>query len=605
MIPKEIIDKIRQSVNIVDAVSKYAELKKRGKYYWCLCPFEPENTPSFTVDEVNQRYRCYSCGRNGNVFDFIAEKEHLSFPQSVLRIADDFGIKVDEKYRRESSGRYNESQKQIIQLNKMVSELLNHLLLNTDLSKEALRYLLAKRHLDRDTISDFQLGFLPKNWSLHDFLNSKNIDSQLQLESGLVSQYDDGSIHDVFSNRIIFPIKDEYGNVMGFSGRTLDPNNSAKYINSKENAVFKKSKILYHFDLAKQAAKVSGRFLLLEGYFDVIAAHKVGVDYGIASMGTSLTKDQLSLITKNSSQLTIAYDGDSAGQHAIWRAINEGYDIPGLKINVLTFPGGQDPDEYLQENGNESLESFLNNNSISINDFAFEYLKKDHNLSSTSGIAAYTEELLDFLRKINDPIESDLTIKKLSEQFGINRQILERSFGVKKQQKKVVFNDQDNHFVPNKDLIDPLEKKQLLIERKLIVSSIVFESVFNLLNKKTDFSFLNKNFQLYFFFVKGYRSEHPGVDNIFNEIVSEMSASEKKDFIEQTQYGNNFYATNNLQAINDYIWQLQVRIPFDKKINDIKAAIQQAINLNQSDQIQRLNVQLANLMKEKAENTYE
>lgn len=338
LIPKSTIEQVKDAVNIVDFIGKYVDLKKKGKYFWGLCPFEAENTPSFTVDEVGQRYKCYSCGRSGNVFDYISEKNGLSFPQAVVKAAESVGIKIDQKYTENAANHFNEKDQDLINLNTQAAEIFTHLLLNTDLSTEALKYLVETRKLDRATITEFQLGFLPSSWSLHDFFDEKKIPVEIQLASGIISQYDDGSFHDVFSNRIMFPLKDSYGNIVGFSGRTLDKANSAKYINSKETAVFKKSQLLYHFDVAKQAAKLSQHLILLEGYLDVIAAHKVGIDYGVASMGTSLTKDQLQLISRNSPTLTIAYDGDSAGQNATWRAIEEAKKFPHLQLEIVTIP---------------------------------------------------------------------------------------------------------------------------------------------------------------------------------------------------------------------------------------------------------------------------
>ncbi|MDV7686172.1 DNA primase [Oenococcus oeni] len=610
LIPKSTIEEIRNSINIVDVIGKDVDLKKKGKYFWGICPFVSENSPSFTVDEENQRYKCYSCGRSGNVFDYVSEKKGLSFPQAVIEVARNVGIKIDSKYTENTGGHFNENELKLIELNKQASEIFTHLLLNTDLSTNALKYLLEERHLNRETIADFQLGFLPSQWSLHDFFEEKKIPVETQLESGIISQYDDGSFHDVFSNRIMFPLKDSYGNIVGFSGRTLDKNNSAKYINSKETAVFKKSKLLYHFDVAKQAAKVSQKLLLLEGYLDVIAAHKAGIDYGIASMGTSLTKDQLQLISRNTPKLTIAYDGDSAGQSATWRAIEEIKNFPHLQLEIVTIPNQKDPDEYLQRNGPDALKKIFEEDSTSINDFAFEYLKKGRNLENVGNLSDYTNDLLNFLNEHPDPIANDLTLKKLSDQFGLSRSVLDQSLkrndiDVSKRQVGQSSRQNDNPPLKNSRNRNPLIDQEAMIERKIIVSSIYHENVFHEIEKKAKFTFHDPKNQLYYFLIKGYRSKHPGTQSIGINLMKNMTASEKDQFNHLISDQIDFYSTDNLEAIDDYLWQLNRRIPFEKQIQQIKQQIQEAINLNQNDRIKELNVKLVKLMKERAGNKHD
>ncbi|MFT8469556.1 DNA primase [Oenococcus sp.] len=617
LIPKETIEQVKDAANIVDIIGQYVDLKKKGKYYWGLCPFVSENSASFTVDEEGQRYKCYSCGRSGNVFDFLSEKKGLSFPQAVMEVASGLGIHIDQKYMENAGNRFSEQEQRLIDLNKQAAEIFNHLLLNTDLSGQALHYLEKDRHLDRQTMTDFQLGYLPSDWSLHHFFDEKKIPMEEQLTSGLISQYDDGSFHDVFANRVMFPLKDSYGNVVGFSGRTLDSTNSAKYINSKETAIFKKSRLLYHFDQAKQAAKLSQRFLLLEGYLDVIAAHKAGIDYGIASMGTSLTKEQLQLISRNSPKLTIAYDGDSAGQNATWRAISETRQFPHLQVDIVTIPAGKDPDEYLQEKGPEALKQIFEQDSSSINDFALEYLKRNRNLSNTADLSAYTTDLLTFLSDHPDPIANDLTLKKLSDQFGLSRSVLDQSLTqlTRNSPKTRIINLQrfaESELGPGSMPVgttttvrDPISGQQSMIERKMIVSAVYHESVFKEIEKNQDFAFQSPENQLYYFLIKGFRSRHPGIESIGSALMENMTAAEQEKFAPLISHQLALYSTANIDAIDDYIWQLTVRIPFEKQILSLKSQIQTAINLNQSDQIKELNVKLAKLMKKKAENKYD
>ncbi len=605
LISKETINKVSSSNNIVEVISRYINLKKKGKYFWGLCPFQSENTPSFTVDEEKQRYKCYSCGRSGNIFNFIEEMEHLSFPDSVIRLADKKGIKIDSRYRENFQGRFNSRQQELLKINKKVSIIFNYLLLNTTLSKKAKDYLIKKRHLDQEDIKNFQIGYLPPKWSLHNFLSSKHISDATQLALGLVSQYSDKNFRDVFADRIIIPLKDNYGNILGFSGRSLNKNVSAKYINTQENELFKKSKILYHFDIAKQAAKTSKSFLLLEGYFDVIAAHKAGIDFGIASMGTSLTKYQLKMISRNSNKLIVCYDGDEAGQDATWRIIKETISFPDLNIGILNIPNGEDPDEFVQRNGLIEFKNIVQKGIVSIEDFAFEYLKKNYNLNNISGVSGYINSLLTFLKQRNNPVANDLILNKIIREFKISRESIKQLFEAKqinkhKKNRNIrISNSKVNH----DHFKSSVDRKVFLLEKKLIVSSVINKKVFSLVDSH-HYTFKNGGFQLYFFLIKGYRYRHPEADNVSKNLLDDMTANEREDFKNVVDKDTDFYLTDNLLAIKDYISQLENEIPIDKRIKELEKDIQKAINLNQDTRIKKLNIKLVKLRKEKLNNIY-
>ena len=321
---QELIDQVRQSVDIADVISQDVQLQRQGKNLVGHCPFHEDNTPSFSVSEQKQFFYCFSCHRSGSVFDFLMELHHLSFPQAVEQVAKLGSVALPTDFQAGAEPKTEQApdsqQGRLIKLHETTMRLYHHILMNTPAGEPARRYL-QKRGLTQEQIDQFNLGYAPKEEVLKAVLEKEGHDYQLLRRSGLFTEDRSGSLHDRFHDRVMFPLKDGQGRPVAFSGRLLQKKTDApKYLNSPETPIFNKRCLIFNFDLARKAARENGKLLLFEGYMDVISAYGAGVHNGIASMGTSLTDEQLAMIVKTTAQLNICYDGDAPGQNAIERA---------------------------------------------------------------------------------------------------------------------------------------------------------------------------------------------------------------------------------------------------------------------------------------------
>ena len=360
-IPRAVIDEVRNSVDIVDVIGRYVQLKKAGKNFTGLCPFHNEQTPSFSVNAEKQYYHCFGCGRSGNVFQFLMDYQHINFVEAVAAVAKDAGISLPEQYVQSSNhpaAPVDSETGQLIQLHQKAAELYHYILVGTPAGEAGLHYL-TRRGVSRELIDQFQLGFAPEQQVLKAYCDKGKLDYQLLRKSGLFTEDREGQLHDRFANRVMYPIKNRRGQVIAFSGRLLSTVNTdlPKYLNSPETPIFNKRRTLFNLDVARKAARQDGKLYLFEGFMDVISAFGAGVQGGVASMGTSFTEEQVGTIHRTTTQLDICYDGDSAGQNAIDRAIKlvESQQTGNLQVRVVQLPAGIDPDEYVQRFGPEKF----------------------------------------------------------------------------------------------------------------------------------------------------------------------------------------------------------------------------------------------------------
>lgn len=428
MIPQETIDQIRLRTNIVEVVGQYVQLKKSGKNYLGLCPFHEEKTPSFTVAEDKQIFHCFGCGKGGNVFSFIQELEGVSFPESVKKVADIEQIPLDIEIETGSRKPSNPHLQPLFLIHQKAAELFHHILVHTKVGEEALNYLL-QRGLSLELIEEFQIGYAPPQ---RDFLveicKQDQISEEVLAASGLFIQRDNGSFSDRFHQRVMFPIRDPNGKTIAFSGRFLGDAKAAeqpKYLNSPETELFNKRKVLFNFDKARSTIRKEGTVYLCEGFMDVLAAWQAGIFNGIASMGTSLTEEQIQQIQRACSQLVIAYDGDNAGIEAAERAVELLSGNPRFELSVVSFPEKLDPDEYLRKYGAEALVELMQRGRQTVFAFKMRYHKLHRNLDNKKEQLDYLQMVMKDLAKVDSPIETDLYLGQLAEEFGLSRETLQ------------------------------------------------------------------------------------------------------------------------------------------------------------------------------------
>ncbi|QYN56645.1 DNA primase [Lactobacillus panisapium] len=411
LIPEETIAKVRDNVNIVNVISQYVSLEKKGKDYVGLCPFHEEKTPSFTVNEGKQFFKCFGCGKGGNVFTFLMEKENLTFPESVQKVAEIAHIDVGEFTNK--TPKYSNI---LIKINEEAADFYHRVLLSTNAGKRGLDYA-HRRGLTEEIIDHFRIGYAPKqNNLLLTYLRGHDYQDQDLIASGLFVRAQSGELFDRFRDRLMFTLTNEGDYAVGFSGRRLSSDKTeAKYMNSPETKVFEKSNVLFHFAEAKKAARAEGHLVLYEGYMDVIAAYQAGVKSGIASMGTSLTEQQVYMLKRITKNIIINYDGDDPGVHAEERATKLFEKAGGFNLGVVVLPEKLDPDEYVKKYGVEKYRDEIKG-ALTPTDFYLKRLAKKYNLSNDREKLLYLDEAVREIAQLSNPVEQDLYLEKIARQ---------------------------------------------------------------------------------------------------------------------------------------------------------------------------------------------
>jgi len=421
-IPEEKIQEIREATDIHEVISQYVSLKKRGKSYLGLCPFHQEKTPSFSVDPVRGFYHCFGCGAGGNVFTFLMQIERRGFPEVLKDLADKAGITLP---RYEDSDDQLKETEALYLANQFASEFFHHQLFETPEGKKTQAYL-KRRGFEGEILKTFMIGYAPSQWDgLLKAAGKKGYSEKILLKAGLAIARKDGSgCYDRFRTRLIFPILNVSGRVTGFGGRNLKKEGSPKYLNSPETPIYQKSRLLYGLYQSKNGIRKNDKALLVEGYTDLMQLHKHGFDYGVATSGTALTMDQAKLLARYTKNVTLVYDGDSAGFAAAFR----GLDIlisAGLRVRIAVLPGGWDPDSLLLKKDRAAMEAVLED-SKSFVDFELALILKDIRAGTPQEKASAAHTLLETISKIPDPLERNLFIKDVSEKLEIDENLLNR-----------------------------------------------------------------------------------------------------------------------------------------------------------------------------------
>jgi len=412
---KEDIGNIKTHIDIVAIVSEYVTLKRKGKSYWGLCPFHEEKTPSFQVDPARQMYKCFGCGAGGDVINFIMEIKGLSFYDALKELAGSAGIPLHQ----DKGDRNRSSQKKAYyEANRFAAKFYSEVLFSTE-GKSALKYL-KDRGIAEDTIKEFSLGYAPDSWdSLVNLLKKKGGQMTIAAKSGLIAENKSGTYYDRFRNRIIFPIIDLGGEVIGFGGRIMG-SGEPKYLNTPETLVFEKRKVLYNLDRAKNHIRTEGA-TIVEGYMDVISLYNAGFKTAVATLGTSLTEDHIRLLKRFTDKTRLVFDGDKAGKAAMTRAIE-----PFLKTDIIpevvVLPEGKDPDDIASVSIDPWYE--LISKAESIWDFIFHESFSTQNTSKLENKLNILKELVPLISRVENPIMRDLLIERLSISVGVVQSVI-------------------------------------------------------------------------------------------------------------------------------------------------------------------------------------
>jgi len=418
----DILDHIRNHYDIVDVVGQYVSLKKRGRNYFGLCPFHSEKTPSFSVSPEKQIYHCFGCGAGGDVIRFVMDIEGFTFQETIEYLAKEAGISIPQFELESSKDPQAQKKEQMRKAYELSSKLYHYMLLETEHGKEALNYLL-NRGFTRELIETFYVGFASPSWDmLKNFLLKRGFSADLLEQSGLIIRTEEGKTYDRFRKRIMFPIFDNHGRVIAFGGRVLG-DGQPKYLNSPETLIFNKSKLLYNLHHAKKEIRKKRQAILLEGYVDTISIWNAGIQYGVATLGTSLTDQQAVLLKRYADEVLINYDSDDAGQQAALRAIDI-LQKAGCTVKVLQMPQGLDPDDYIQQFGADAFKREILNNAMTATAFKLQYIRKDYNLKDTSDRMNYLTKALTIISDLKHAIEREHYLKSLAQEFNISYQAL-------------------------------------------------------------------------------------------------------------------------------------------------------------------------------------
>ncbi|MBQ9853803.1 MAG: DNA primase [Bacilli bacterium] len=529
MITNEMINEIRNKLDIVDIVSNYVPLTQRGKNYFGVCPFHDDHSPSMSVSQEKQIYTCFSCGATGNVFTFVSEYEHINFYDAVRMLGNKVGFNLESK-----SSTKNKGKDESIQIYDLACKFYQNNL-TTSMGKNATEYLL-DRKIDKDSIKKFRIGLSASKVSLTDYLLSKNYSLNMLTKLGISSE--NGT--DLFVNRIMFPLYDLQGNVVAFSGRIYNTKDSSKYINTKETDLFKKGNLLYNYHLARDVLKKNESIIVMEGFMDVIRASTIGINNCVATMGTAFTKQHAMILKKASNNIILMFDGDSAGEEATYSAIQVLKEVD-ISPKIVRLPEDLDPDEYILKYGGDSFKNVLNNFESSI-DFLMRMHKSNKNMSDISDITKYINESINELVSCDDDILISLTLNKLSTEFNIEYGTLEDKLISLK--KKVVIKEKE--IVKNKTKYDKygqasrsllyymLKDKNVILEVEEKVIFFPDSDIRNLANEMI--YYYHKYGVLNMADFISYISMKEELLNIFNEIIKlnlkeEYSMEEINDYI--------------------------------------------------------------------------
>ncbi|MBE6972646.1 MAG: DNA primase [Ruminococcaceae bacterium] len=449
-IPEQFVDELVSRTDIVDLVGSYVRLNKKGNNYWGLCPFHSEKTASFSVSPDKQICYCFGCHKGGGVINFLMEMENLSFVEAVQQLAQRAGMQVPESDY--DKGR-KERRERLLEMNKEAARYF-HSRLYAPEGGQALDYL-RRRGLSQATLTNFGLGFAPDSWDgLLNHLAGKGYDKKMVLEGGLAVSNDKGRIYDRFRNRVMFPIIDVRGSVIGFGGRVMD-DSKPKYLNSPEGPVYNKSRNLFALNIAKKTKE--GRIILTEGYMDTIALHQAGFDCAVASLGTALTADHAQLLARYTKEAVIAYDGDGAGVAAAQRAIPL-LEKAGLKVKVLQMRGAKDPDEFIKNYGRDAFAKLLDESSNHI-EYRLEKIKSKYDLKDDGQRIEFLREATGLIASLSSAVEREVYGGRAAMAAGISAEAMAQE--VKKELRRRIYKEkkkQERHDLAPAANLQPNQK---------------------------------------------------------------------------------------------------------------------------------------------------
>lgn len=557
-ITEETIERIKQENDIVDVISETVRLKRSGRNYIGLCPFHGEKSPSFSVSQDKQIYKCFGCGEAGNVLTFVMKQKNLNFIESCKLLAERANIPLNL-----GNGEESKVVKKKELLYKINVEAARYFFSNLQVNQNAKEYFL-NRGIKEITIKRFGLGYAKDGWqNLRMYLRKKGFSDSLMLEAGLVIKSQKGTIYDRFRNRVMFPVFDIKGNVIGFGGRVLD-DSKPKYLNSPETLVFQKGTNLYGLNFAIKNRIEKRYFIIVEGYMDLISLHQYGITNVVASLGTALTVNQARLLKRYADKVIISYDADVAGQTATLRGL-EILKEAGFDVRVLQIPQGKDPDEFVRSNGKEAFLKLVDKAENLIS-YRLEKAKEGINFKDKSSLVEYGNRVADILANLN-PVEKDIYVKSISEDIGIKEQSLYDLIAMNRNTKSDDFMNKKEEY-GTKLYVEPgyVKAEKSLI--KLMLEDDYYEEIVS--NISSD-DFISKSYAKIFNLIKEAKEKDLKVSLHVEAGCDDVDSS--KELVKIKEF-NVLKGKDVNKLILDYIKQLK-KFKLTKKAEDLKRKLKQ------------------------------
>lgn len=588
------VDYILDNIDIVDLVSEYVKLEKKGKNYIGRCPFHNEKTPSFTVSQEKKIAHCFGCGSGGNIFQFLSQIENISYNGAVVKLGNRLGLNLEFDKKKE----YNlENELDLLYYSsEQIANYYNYILLNTNEASDALNYLL-DRGITKETIRHFNIGYAPDNNLAVKFFESQELSLDTVVKTGIINKNDNtGQFYDMFKNRIMFPIKDDKDRVVAFSGRTLsNDKNIAKYYNTQETDIFKKREVIYNLSSAREYISKDKQLIICEGYMDVIKTHQSGVKNVVALMGTNLEENKIDYLLNLSNKILLALDNDDAGIEATLKIGNK--ILKNIEnIYKLNFTNGKDLDEFIENRSltdkNFNLEKYIENNKEHFLEFKINYLasKSENNIEKKIN---YKNELLKNIKIYNDESLRDIFINLLSEKFKIDKSILTKEldsielvkYDKKYSNSKAVINN--TYFIIEYDKNVCTLFKYFFYDRKLFLE--FYNELENINFSKKIYNLLLENLIVYY-------------NNYFifeiHKFINDIKDKEMIKLVNYILYNNSIIINENYtnNIILDYINFIKKNNELDSFVKNTREKLKDAILL--SDYNEQIKI-LKNLKKYK------
>lgn len=527
VINDNVLDEIRDRADIVDLIGEYVDLKKSGSNYMGLCPFHSEKTPSFSVSSSKSIFKCFGCGVGGDVITFVMKRENLSFPEAVEFLADKYNVRLEE-YKDENK-EARDKRSRLYEINR---EAALHFLKNFQTSKKAQLYL-SNRMVSAKTIRAYGIGYSKDSWTdLYDHLTSLGYKEDELLELNLISKSKNGNYIDRFRDRVMFPIINRNNKVIAFGARGFG-DAKPKYLNSQETPIFHKGSNVFNMNIISRESSRE-RIILVEGYMDVISLYNSGINYSVASLGTSLTIDQANIIKKMAKDIYICYDSDNAGINATSRAIDI-FLQASVKPKIIELDEGLDPDDFIKKYGVEAFENKIKS-SISYIEFKIKKLRENFNLKDNEGLSNFTIEAAKIFSSIKNPIERDIFVKDFSKNYNISNLAIENYINYLnrnrvKEAKKEKFKVKRNTNV--------VKSNKTRAQEELLAYSLLDNDIYNYIKKRIEVFYFNNAMT---------RAVFEEIPRFFEE---EMEVADFLSLLESNRLIDNDFKNNILAIIND------------------------------------------------------